>query len=209
MPTAITAPGQSSPVTSADQNKAFRQADFLKIMLAEVTSQSPFDPQDTGKMVENLQKLQELANTTYAKYRADITWAQQLVGQSVSVQQSPLTAAELQEATEQGLRPDVGYGQVTGPVTSFRTVKEKVWLTVGGKDYPIDNLKQVQPESASTALGSAAAAALGRQVGWIDDAGQPRSGLVREIRQGADGVILRIGDQDVPFARIRSIGLVG
>ena len=204
MPTVSSIPSGSSVQDSA---KAFRNADFLKIMLAEVTQQSPFDPQDSGKMVENIQKLQELANSTYQKFRDDIAWAQQLNGQTVVVQQQALTEAEARAQIDQGLRPDVGYGSRAGVVTSFRTVKEQVYVTVDGKDYPIDNVKQIVPQGGGE-LAEAAQVALGRQVGWIGANQQPRSGVVTAVRLDGQGrVVLRVGQEDVPFDQVRSIGM--
>ena len=80
---------------------AFRNADFLKIMLNELQNQNPLEPQDTGKLVENMQKLQDLANTTYSKFRNDIRWAQDLVGKSVEVQQVQGTPKEGRDLEEQ------------------------------------------------------------------------------------------------------------
>ena len=35
-----------------EQQKVFREADFMKIMLSELAQQDPFEPQETSKIVE-------------------------------------------------------------------------------------------------------------------------------------------------------------
>ncbi len=200
--------GQSTSQT-ADTQKAFRQADFLKIMLAEVVNQNPLDPQDTGKLVDNMRKLQELANSTYQKFRTDITWAQDLTGKSVSVQQQALTPDEAQTQKDSGLKPDVGYQAVTGRVTGFRVVKEAVYVTVGDKDYPVDNIKQIIPErNDSRQLAEVANAVIGRKVFWTDDKGVAASGTATDVSFSEDGSVrVSIGTATVvPFSKITRIG---
>ena len=49
----------ASPTTQVgDTSGAFRDADFLAIMLAELANQDPFEPQETSKLVDNMRKLQ-------------------------------------------------------------------------------------------------------------------------------------------------------
>lgn len=196
--------------TQGDGMSAFRQADFLKIMLTEITHQSPLDPQDTSKMVEQMQQLQELANSTYTKFRADITWAQQLVGQQVQVQQQALTRDELADYRNKGLNPDVGYAQVGGKVSSFRIVEQTVYVTVNGKDYPIDNLKQIVPTRDDPAyLALMAAQMLGKEVVYGTDAGVA-SGRVTSVAYDDDGsVLLEVGGESVRFDDVLQIGIGG
>ena len=108
---ALTTSSQTSATSAANaQSDAFRNADFLKIMLSELAHQDPMQPQETSKIVENMQKLQELANTQYTKFRADIGWGQQLMGKTVNVQQMMIGESEKQKLINAGVRPDVGYG---------------------------------------------------------------------------------------------------
>jgi flagellar hook assembly protein FlgD len=190
--------------------KAFRQADFLKIMLTEVTNQSPLDPQDTGKMVDNMQKLQELANTTYTKFRNDVKWAQDMVGQTVSVSQQALTPDEKTKLVNKGLAPDVGYAQKTGVVGGFRVVDEVVYVGINGKDYPIDNIKQVLPKGKDDSyLSQVANQMLGKTVAYADETGAIQSGAVKAVKWGDNGedISLQIGDKAVDFAKVVQIGL--
>lgn len=203
--------GAKSDAASAlgDSGKAFRSADFLKIMLTEVTSQSPFDPQDSGKLVENMQKLQDLANSTYAKFRNDVRWAQDLMGQSVSVSQQSLTPDEKQKLVNKGLRPDVGYAQIKGKIEGFRVVDEVVYMGVNGKDYPIDNVRQIVPKSKDEGyLAQMANQMLGKSVAYTDETGATQSGTVKAVKWGDnDEIDLQIGDEAVNFNRVVQIGL--
>lgn len=208
--TSATSSAATKSLTAAeDSSKAFRNADFLKIMLAEVTSQSPFDPQDTGKLVENMQKLQELANTTYQKFRADIQWGQDLMGKQVSVQQMPISPAEKEALVNKGLAPDVGYQQVSGKVESFRVVDQAVYVTVGGKDYPIDNLKQIVPQQTSTDLAGVADRLIGKQVVFhrdaITDTGNGKVTSVALDNKG--GLLIEVGGESIPYENLIQIGI--
>lgn len=194
---------------SGDASKSFRTADFLAIMLTEITNQDPFEPQETSKLVENMQKLQDLANSNYEKFRADIRWAQDLVGQEVTALQVNLPDDELATLAERGINPDVGYNNVSGPIESFRTVAEQVWVSIGGKDYPIDNVQQVMPQGYDPSQAATLADGLiDQRVFYFDRAsGNIANGTVTGVKWNNDGeVTLTIDDEaDVDFNDIRSI----
>lgn len=212
---AVGSTASSAGSTASGMAKAFRQADFLKIMLTEITNQNPMDPTDTSKMVDGMQKLQELANTTYQKYRSDITWAQNLVGKSVNVQQSSLTEAEKKALVDKGVNVDVGYGSVDGTVTSFRMVEETVYVTVQpadptatAKEYPIDNVKQITPDARDpSVLANVAGNLLGRKADyWGASATDRASGTVSDVSWGSDGeILLTIGGKQVPYSHLVGI----
>jgi hypothetical protein len=176
------ATAQSGGAATQD-NAALRDADFMSLMLAEITNQDPFNPTETSKMVEGMQQLQELANSRYTKFRDDIRWAQDLMGSEVSVTQANVTAAEAQRLSEQGLNPDVGFSSVQGNVEGFRVVDEQVWMRIDGNDYPLDNVRSISPNGGSgDALGAWAERILGREVTWFDsEAGEFISGTAERL----------------------------
>ncbi len=200
-----------SPTTSTDSTQAFRNADFLKIMLAEVTNQNPLEPQETSKLVDNMQKLQELANTTYAKFRADIRWAQDLTGQTVSVQQQALDPKQKEALTNKGLNPDVGYQQFTGKVTGFRVVDQVVYLQVGSHDYPSDNVKQILPENHEAQyLATMADQMLGKQVVFSKADGSLGNGKVTSLSyDDKHELMLEVGGERVAYKNVKQIGITG
>lgn len=208
----------TSPITSSTptgglldaQAQAFRNADFLKIMLSELSNQDPMKPQETSAIVENMQKLQELANTQYTKFRSDISWGQQLLGQTVNVQQQMIGENEKQTLVNAGLNPDVGYGNKDGKVTSFRQVGETVYVTVGEFDYPIDNVKQVRPQAQTgndpDYLANIAGNLLGRTVGYRLDDGTMSQGQVTHVGYDTLGaVMLNINGLAVPYRNMIQI----
>jgi len=207
----LSSSSSGAPTTSTDSTQAFRNADFLKIMLAEVTNQNPLEPQETGKLVDNMQKLQELANTTYAKFRADIRWAQDLTGQTVSVQQQPLDPKQKEALTNKGLNPDVGFQQVTGKVTGFRVVDQVVYLQVGKYDYPSDNVKQILPDNHEAQyLATMADQMLGKQVVYSKADGSAGSGKVTSLSYNDQHeLMLEVGGERVPYKNIKQIGVAG
>jgi len=208
----------TSPITSSTstgglldaQAQAFRNADFLKIMLSELAQQDPMKPQETSKIVEGMQKLQELANTQYTKFRADISWGQQLLGQTVNIQQQMISEGEKQKLLNVGLNPDVGFGNKDGKVSSFRQVGETVYVTIGDYDYPIDNVKQVRPEATSgndpDYLANIAGNLLGRTVGYRLDDGTAAQGKVTHVGYDTAGeVMLNINGLAIPYKNMIQI----
>ena len=192
------------------QGDAFRSADFMKIMLSELSHQDPFSPQETSKIVENMQKLQDLANTQYTKFRNDLNWAQQLMGQQVNVQQIMTDDAGKTKLIDAGLNPDVGYQNVTGTVSSYRQVGQQVYLSVAGHDYPVDNIRQVVPKANDPArLEEIANHLVGFKIGfWRKDAADTGKGVVTNVAFGADNqVMLTVaGGEQVPYTHVQSIG---
>jgi len=193
-----------------DSQKPFRDADFMKIMLSEITQQDPFKPQETSKIVENMQKLQELANVKYEKFRDDQKWARDIVGETVSVQQTILTDDEMQAYVEKGLTPDRGYQTVSGEVETFRVIGESVWIQVGGKHYQLDNVKQIQPpQHDANYLAGLADGLLGRKVQHtVEGSANREEGVVTAVSLREQGkVTLTVGGKEVSMANVTRIGV--
>jgi hypothetical protein len=189
-----TAAGSSSNSAAAKANQqAFGSADFLSIMLSEITNQDPLNPSDTSKMVESMRQLQVLANTASEKFRADVTWAQQMVGQMVNVTQVMATPEQQQDMKDVGLNPDVGYGNKDIRIDGFRVIDQTVWVQAqDGKQYPIDNIKQVLNNRFDTdALAEISNRLLGMRVGYLSgtDGTTRKEGVVTGVGYDSDGKI--------------------
>lgn len=199
----------SSNTNSKATQQAFKDADFLSIMLTEITNQDPLSPSDTSKMVESMRQLQVLANTASEKFRADVTWAQQVVGTVVNVTQVVATESEKQAYINSGLNPDVGFGNKDIRVEGFIVVDQEVWLsTDDGKNYPIDNIKQIRNDSFDTdALVETSNRLLGMRVGYLSGSdGGRKEGVVSSVGYDTDGkVVLGIDDGYVRYDDIVSI----
>jgi hypothetical protein len=196
-----------NPLGDVNQSSVYRDADFMAIMLAEITQQDPMNPSETSELVKGMQQLQQLANSRYEKYRDDVSWGQNLMGQRVVAGQVSMGDAEYEAHVERGLAPDRGYGTVFGEVQFFRTVGESVWVRIGEKDYPIDNVQAVEPAAPQESYYTGIAdQLLGRRVSFLDDEGEQQAGMVDELTWNEEGeVALLIGGHLVPFERIRSI----
>lgn len=203
--------GNATAANTLDQQKSFRETDFMKIILAEITQQDPFKPQETGKIVDDMQKLQELANSKYEKFRDDQRWARDLIGQPVTVQQMAITKAEADKLRDQGIAADVGYGSKIGEVETYRVVGETVYVSVDGKDYPIDNVKQVQPKQRDGAyLAELSEGMLGRRIQyWGETPTDLAEGVVTAVSLNNGDISLTVGGKQVPLDHVKRIGLAG
>ncbi|TVR14851.1 MAG: hypothetical protein EA401_03710 [Planctomycetota bacterium] len=200
-----------NPAARLDNNSmsAFRDADFLAIMMAELSNQDPFEPMETSKLVENMQKLQELANTRHESFRNDLRWAQELLGQTVTVNQAGLSEEEARNLRDRGLNPDVGFDFVSGRVESYRVVGEQAWIHVNGKDYKIDNVQRINPDRSSDHNLEIANNLLGFFVTFSEDMqGDRGGGLVTDVQWNEAGeVFLTVDNRFVDYNAITSIGL--
>jgi hypothetical protein len=201
----------STDAANAARSNAFRTADFMKIMLSELAQQDPFKPQDTGQIVDNMQKLQQLENVQYQAFRDDMKWGEDLVGKDVTAKQMSLSDADLKDLKASGLNPDVGFNTVTGAVTTFKVVDQKVWVGIGDKDYAIANVTQVNPpKTDSTYLAEIANSLLGKRIGFYGDTPTDLfQGQVTAVSatDSGDDVTLTVGDQQVPLKHVIKIGL--
>jgi hypothetical protein len=193
-------------------NRAYRDTDFMKIMLAELSHQDPMAPMETSKIVEGMQKLQDLANSKYEKFRADVRWGDELVGKSVTVGQTSVTEKAAQALANKGLRLDTGAGVVNGTIEGYQVVDETVWVTVKGKDYPLDNVQKIQPKTFDR--GNAieqTSGMLGNKVTWFDaGAKKELSAIVSKVSWDDSGLVtLTVGTgtnaKEIALDKISSI----
>jgi len=207
--TAALTSGSSTSASAKANQQAFGDADFLSIMLTEITNQDPLAPSDTSKMVESMRQLQVLANTANEKFRADVSWGQQMVGSMVNVTQVSATAAELEAYKNSGLNPDVGFGNKDIRVEGFIVVNQEVWVrTDDGKDYPIDNIKQVRNDQFDTdALVETSNRLLGMRIGYLTGSdGKRAEGVVSSVGYDSDGkVVLAVNGGYVRYDDVVSI----
>lgn len=193
-----------------NSTSAFRDADFLKIMLSELANQDPMEPMETSKLVENMQKVQDLANTRFERFRNDLSFAQEVMGKGITVTESNISEDEAQTLKDRGLNPAVGFDVVTGQVSSFRVVGEQVWVNIEDKDYKLENLQRIEPETDGIdgKIGLANDL-LGFFVSYsADTQGDNGAGLVSDIQWDQSGeVFLSVGGKFVPYENITSIGL--
>lgn len=202
------AQSSSASSSSSDAYSGLTTDEFIKIMLTELVNQDPMEPAKTADMVENLREVQSLLASQQEEQRADLSWAGELVGRTVTVSQSLVTNSEYNALLEDGLNPDVGAGSVTGNVTSFAVVDDQVWIEVDGHDYPIDNVTSLDTASSTASTLTELGASLsGRTVSYEDASGTVRSGTVTSVNLADDGSFtMTIDAVEVAFSSLRSVG---
>jgi flagellar hook assembly protein FlgD len=209
-PTSSTTASGAAAATAT--SAALQNANFMQIMLAEITTQDPTQPEDTSQMVQEMESMQQLANTQAQAYQNNLKFAQQMIGQQVNVQEQQLDATDLATQQSEGLNPNVGSGTVNGTVTSFKDINQSVYVTVGGYDYPIANVTQVMPATNNpSTLSTVAQQMLGTTVGWTTpatstSAASSSSGVVTGVSFDNNGnVQLNVGSTIVPYSAITQI----
>lgn len=205
--TSIASTTATSSSSSSNAYSGFTTDEFIQVMLAELLNQDPMEPTKTSDMVVNMREVQSLLTSQQEAQRADLSWASQLVGQTVTVSQSLITTGEYGDLVDLGLNPDVGASSVKGTVTSFTVVDNQVWVQIGDYDYPIANVTSLDTSSATaTTLSELGASLNGRTVAYLDDDGVEQSGTVAGVSIADDGTYtMSIGGVDIPFSRLRSV----
>lgn len=106
---------------------------FMKILIAELSQQDPFEPQDSGALLEQLSALRNI--------ESQINLQEQIEG--LVLQNSVSGAANLIGKEVDGL--DTSNTQVTGVVTSVRVQEGKAILELSsGRTLPIDRVSEIR-----------------------------------------------------------------
>lgn len=124
------------PIEYRDPNKNLTQADFLKVMVAQLSQQDPFDAADSSKFMEdfmtmgNFQAMQDVSINMNKVYEMQQQMqAQSLVGLTVEVEWT-----------------DLG-GSHVGVVESARVEDDKIIIMVDGVQHTSDEIVRIlQPE---------------------------------------------------------------
>lgn len=123
--------------TDKKDNSKLEQADFIKLMVAQMQNQDFTDPMDNSQMVNqmvqfsNMQQMQEMAEYSKTSY------AMSLVGKMVTASRYTLAG---------------GLDTTTGVVQKMSLVDNEYVVYVGGKKYTLAQIMSVQ--SAGGASGS-------------------------------------------------------
>lgn len=106
--------------------------DFVKVMIQELANQDPFEPQDSGALLEQLSSLRNIESQLSL---------QEQIGALV-LQNQIASAGGLIGKLVTGL--DAGNDQVTGQVQSVRVADGNVLLELdSGKELAMDRLTQI------------------------------------------------------------------
>jgi flagellar basal-body rod modification protein FlgD len=129
---AINGVGSASASFGADPYSDLTSADFIKVMLSELSNQDPLDPQDSGKLLEQLSSLRNIESQLKLQEKLEDLVLQDQVASAASL--IGKLVAGLDETNE----------EIEGLVTSVRVVDGQAFLELdNGKNLPIDRVTDI------------------------------------------------------------------
>lgn len=132
---ALAATGSVSSATTdslTSSNSALNQADFLKLLVAQIQYQDPMNPQSDTQMAAQLAQFTSLQQATQSSSSLAMIQANSLVGSSVTVSVDSTHTAS---------------GVVTGVVLNNGVPQ----VTVGGTNYGLTQITSITPAAAAAA----------------------------------------------------------
>jgi flagellar basal-body rod modification protein FlgD len=134
----------ASTSTSTDSlsgaNSTLTQADFLKLLVAQIQYQDPMNPQSDTEMAAQMAQFSSLSASTASASSLAMMQAKGLVGSTVGLQVDSTTTTS---------------GVVSGVVMSNGTPE----ITVGSTNYTLSQVTSVTPASTSSSSSSSSSAA--------------------------------------------------
>lgn len=102
---------------------------FLNLLVTQLRNQNPLQPMDDKEFIGQMAQFSSLEQAQQTAKTMQVNSANNMVNKIVkATYQNPDT----HESTE-----------ITGPVSKVKVDKENIYLTVNGKDVPLDNVKEV------------------------------------------------------------------
>jgi flagellar basal-body rod modification protein FlgD len=127
----------SSSDTTANPNSTLTQANFLQLLVTQMTSQDPLNPESDTDFAAQLAQFSALQENTAMAGSMSTLQASSLIGATVSVTSA---TNSLQE--------------VSGVVTAVDMSSGTPEIQVQGQLYPLSQLLSITPTPASAAAGS-------------------------------------------------------
>ena len=135
--TAATAPSAAAASTDTFTNPSstLNQADFLKLLVAQIQYQDPMNPQSDTQMASQMAQFTTLQQTTQSTNSLAMMQANSLIGSTVGVQIDSTHSAS---------------GTVTGVDLSSGTPQ----ILINGTGYSLSQITSVTPPSANNTTGA-------------------------------------------------------
>jgi flagellar basal-body rod modification protein FlgD len=135
--TAATAASAATSTTDSFTNPSstLNQADFLKLLVAQIQYQDPMNPQSDTQMASQMAQFTTLQQTTQSTNSLAMMQANSLIGSTVGVQIDSTHAAS---------------GTVTGVDLSSGTPQ----IIINSTDYSLSQVTSVTPPSANSTTGA-------------------------------------------------------
>jgi len=125
----------SSTATLTNPGSTLNQADFLKLLVAQIQYQDPMNPQSDTEMAAQLAQFTSLQQATQSSSSLAMMQANGLIGSTVTVQVDPNNAAA-----------GVASGVVTGVVMSNGAPQ----ISINGTLYALSQVTSVTPAAANS-----------------------------------------------------------
>ncbi len=119
--------------TSAGSSQTLNQADFLKLLVTQMSSQDPLNPEKDTDFAAQLAQFSSLQETQNMQSDLQNIQAAGLIGATVTV------------------TPSTGSGSVTGTVSSVAISSGTPEIMVNGQAYDLSQITAVTAASSSTA----------------------------------------------------------
>jgi len=132
---ASTSVATAAPDTFTNPSSALNQADFLKLLVAQIQYQDPMNPQSDTQMASQMAQFTSLQQATQSSASLSMIQANSLVGSTVTVQVDSQNSAS---------------GVVTGVVLNNGTPQ----ITINGKNYTLSQVTSVAPTLAGATSSS-------------------------------------------------------
>jgi len=133
--TAAADTSSSTTDTFTNPKSALNQADFLKLLVAQIQYQDPMNPQSDTAMAAQLAQFTSLQQATQSSASLAMIQANSLVGKTVTIQVDSTHTAS---------------GVVTGVVMNDGAAE----ITVGTTNYTLSQVTSVTPATSSTTQNS-------------------------------------------------------
>ena len=119
--------------TSASSSQTLNQADFLKLLVTQMSSQDPLNPEKDTDFAAQLAQFSSLQETQDMQSDLQNIQATGLIGATVTV------------------TPSTGSGSLTGTVSSVEISSGTPEIMVNGQAYDLSQITAVTAASSSTA----------------------------------------------------------
>ena len=133
MSTAISsATGADAAQTAAAANQTLTQANFLQLLVTQMSSQDPLNPQSDTDFAAQLAQFSALQQSQNMSQDMSILQANTMIGEQVTV------------------APSNGSGVVTGQVSSVQVQSGTPAIIINGQSYNLSQVTAIAPTPVST-----------------------------------------------------------
>ncbi|HEX4349323.1 MAG TPA: flagellar hook capping FlgD N-terminal domain-containing protein [Verrucomicrobiae bacterium] len=148
--TTASSAASSTPDTFTNPSSTLNQADFLKLLVAQIQYQDPMNPQSDTQMASQMAQFTSLQQATQSTNSLAMMQANSLIGSTVGVQIDSTHSAS---------------GVVTGVVLNNGAPQ----ITINGANYGLSQVTSVVPVSAGSATGATTPASSSSSNGTTGD----------------------------------------